>query len=74
VLNRDFSTHFSTKWMHKDIGMALESGKRLEVPLPQTGITEQMFQAAMSMGFSDADMCSTIKVLENMTGVEVKKS
>ena len=74
VLNRDFATQFSTKWMHKDVGMALESGKRLQVPLPLTGITEQMFQAAMSMGFSEDDMCSTIKVLENMTGVEVKKS
>lgn len=74
VLNRDFATQFSTKWMHKDVGMALESGKRLQVPLPLTGITEQMFQAAMSMGFSEDDMCSTIKVLESMTGVEVKKS
>ncbi len=74
VLNRDFSTHFSTKWMHKDIGMALEAGKRLQVPLPQTGVTEQMFQAALSLGFSDDDMCSTIKVLEKITGVEVKKS
>ena len=27
VLARDFSTNFSTKWMHKDVGLALESGE-----------------------------------------------
>ena len=26
--DRDFATNFSVKWMHKDIGLMLESGKR----------------------------------------------
>jgi 3-hydroxyisobutyrate dehydrogenase-like beta-hydroxyacid dehydrogenase len=34
----DFSTNFSVKWMHKDIGLMLESAaKELDVPLPLTG-------------------------------------
>lgn len=73
VLDRNFATNFSTKWMHKDIGMALENGKRLGVPLPGTSLTHQMFQAAMSKGLSEDDFCSTIKVLEEWAGVEVKK-
>jgi 3-hydroxyisobutyrate dehydrogenase-like beta-hydroxyacid dehydrogenase len=73
VLRRDFSTNFSVRWMHKDIGLMLETGHELGVPLPLTAITRQMFQAAISEGFADEDMCSTIKVLERMTGVEVKK-
>ena len=28
VLRRDFSTNFSTRWMHKDIGLMLETGAR----------------------------------------------
>ena len=28
VLARDFETKFSTKWLHKDVGLALESGER----------------------------------------------
>ena len=74
ILERDFTTNFSTKWMHKDIGLALESGQRAGVPLPLTGLTQQMFQAAISKGYGDDDFCSTIRVLEEWAGVEVKKS
>jgi 3-hydroxyisobutyrate dehydrogenase/2-hydroxy-3-oxopropionate reductase len=74
IMDRNFETNFSTKWMHKDVGMALDTGKQLNVPLPVTGITQQMFQAAVSRGFGDEDFCSTIKVLEGLTGVQVKKS
>ena len=72
IFRRDFATNFSVKWMHKDIGLMLESGEELSVPLPLTALTRQMFQAAISMGHGDEDICSTIKVLEGMTGVEVK--
>jgi 3-hydroxyisobutyrate dehydrogenase/2-hydroxy-3-oxopropionate reductase len=72
IFRRDFSTDFSTKWMHKDVSMALESGSRLGVPLPVTAVTQQMFQAAMADGQADADMCATIRVLEKLVGVEVK--
>jgi 3-hydroxyisobutyrate dehydrogenase-like beta-hydroxyacid dehydrogenase len=74
VLRRDFSTNFSTKWMHKDIGLMLDSAAELDVPLPLTATTRQMFQMAISSGLGNDDMCSTIQVLEKMSGVEVKKS
>jgi 3-hydroxyisobutyrate dehydrogenase/2-hydroxy-3-oxopropionate reductase len=72
VLNRDFSPQFSVKWMDKDIGLMLESGQELKVPLPLTGLTRQMFQAAIAQGHGEEDICSTIKVLESIAGVEVK--
>jgi 3-hydroxyisobutyrate dehydrogenase/2-hydroxy-3-oxopropionate reductase len=72
VFRRDFSTNFSVKWMHKDIGLMLESAKDLDVPLPLTSLTQQMFRAAIAKGHGDEDICSTIKVLENIVGVEVK--
>ncbi|MBI2687831.1 MAG: NAD(P)-dependent oxidoreductase [Acidobacteria bacterium] len=73
VFRRDFSTNFSVKWMHKDIGLMLDSARDVGVPLPLTSLTHQMFQAAIATGHGDEDICSTIKVLEGMTGVEVKK-
>ena len=72
VFKRDFSPQFSVKWMDKDIGLMLESGRELKVPLPLTGLTRQMFQAAIAQGHGDEDICSTIKVLESIVGVEVK--
>jgi 3-hydroxyisobutyrate dehydrogenase-like beta-hydroxyacid dehydrogenase len=74
VFRRDFTTNFSVKWMHKDIGLMLESGAELNVPLPLTSLTQQVFRAAISQGQGDEDICSTIKVLEKIVGVEVKKA
>ena len=50
IFKRDFATRFSTKWMHKDVSMALDAGKSLGVSLPMTAVTQQMFQAAISAG------------------------
>lgn len=72
VFRRDFSPQFSVKWMDKDIGLMLESAKELNVPVPLTGLTRQMFQAAIATGHAEEDICSTIKVLESMVGVEVR--
>jgi 3-hydroxyisobutyrate dehydrogenase/2-hydroxy-3-oxopropionate reductase len=74
VFKRDFSTNFSVKWMHKDIGLMMESGKELNVPLPVTAVTQQMFLAAIASGYGEDDFCSAIKVLEDWAGVEVRGS
>jgi 3-hydroxyisobutyrate dehydrogenase/2-hydroxy-3-oxopropionate reductase len=73
VFDRNFTTNFSVKWMHKDIGLILQSGNELEVPLPLTAVTQQMFRAGVAKGFGDEDICATIKVLEEIAGVEVKR-
>jgi len=73
VLDRNFTTNFSVKWMHKDLGLMLESAKELEVPVPLTALTRQMFQAAVATGHGEEDICSTIKVLELWAGIEVHR-
>jgi 3-hydroxyisobutyrate dehydrogenase-like beta-hydroxyacid dehydrogenase len=71
VFRRDFSTNFSVRWMHKDIGLMLETAAEMQVPLPLTALTQQLFRAAMAEGFADEDICSTIKVLERIAQVRV---
>jgi 3-hydroxyisobutyrate dehydrogenase/2-hydroxy-3-oxopropionate reductase len=71
VFSRNFTTNFSVKWMHKDIGLMLESGEELGVPLPLTGLTRQLFQTAIAAGHGEEDICSTIKVLEDFAHIEV---
>ena len=72
IFRRDFATNFSVKWMHKDMGLMLESAQELSVPLFLTGLSRQIFQAAIAGGHGDEDICSTIKVLEEITGIEVR--
>ena len=73
VLARDFRTNFATKWMHKDVGLALESAKAMDVPMPATALTEQMLRAVIARGWGDDDFCSAIRVLEEWAGVVVQK-
>ena len=73
VFDRNFTTNFSVKWMHKDIGLMLDSASELKVPLPLTALTQQLFRAAIAKGHGEEDICSTIKVLEEIAGVEVKR-
>ncbi len=72
ILARDFTTNFATKWMAKDIGLALESAKSMDVPLPATALTEQMLRAAIASGYGEDDFCSAIRVLEDWARIEVK--
>jgi 3-hydroxyisobutyrate dehydrogenase-like beta-hydroxyacid dehydrogenase len=72
VLARNFETNFSIKWLHKDVGLALESGESLDVPLPMTALTQQMLRAAIAKGWGDDDFCSSIRVLEEWASVEVR--
>ncbi len=73
ILARDFRTNFATKWMAKDVGLALETAKAMDVPLPTTALTEQMLRATIARGWGDDDFCSTIRVLEELAGVVVTK-
>jgi 3-hydroxyisobutyrate dehydrogenase len=72
VFRGDFQANFSVKWMHKDIGLMLDSGKELGVPLLLTAVTSQLFQAAIADGHADEDICSTIRVLEDLAGIQVR--
>ena len=72
VFRGDFQANFSVKWMSKDIDLMLDSGRELGVPLLLTAITSQLFQAAIADGHAEEDICSTIRVLEELSGVQVR--
>ena len=74
IMARNFTTNFSTKWLHKDIGLALDSARSLDVPLPSTSLVQQLLQAAISKGWGENDFISIIRILEDWAGVEVRKA
>ena len=71
VFKRDFSTNFSVKWLEKDIGLAVDLGEELGVPLMLTALTKQLYQAAMAKGYGEEDICGSIRVLEELADCEV---
>jgi len=72
VLARDFTTNFSVKWLEKDMALMLESAAELNVPVPVTALSQQMYRAAIAKGFGEDDMCGSIRLLEEIAGVTVK--
>ena len=72
VFARNFKTNFSLRWMHKDMGLMLESARELNVPLPATAVVRELFGASIARGHADEDFCSAITLLEEWAGVEVK--
>jgi len=73
IFKRNWATNFSLKWMHKDIGLMLESGKEMGVPLPGLAIVHQLFGASIARGHGEEDYASVITLLEEWAGVQVKE-
>jgi 3-hydroxyisobutyrate dehydrogenase/2-hydroxy-3-oxopropionate reductase len=71
VFARDFSTRFSVKWLEKDIALMLDSAAELNVPLPVTALSRQLYRAAIAKGLGEEDICGSIRVLEEIAGCEV---
>jgi 3-hydroxyisobutyrate dehydrogenase-like beta-hydroxyacid dehydrogenase len=72
VFRGEFAPTFSVKWMEKDLALAMEVGAEQNVPLAATSISRQMLRAAIAKGWGDEDICGSIRVLEEITGCNVR--
>ncbi|MFQ5611945.1 MAG: NAD(P)-dependent oxidoreductase [Anaerolineae bacterium] len=61
---------FNVDMMQKDVLLALEAGRELDVPLPTTAIANEMLTAARAMGLADKEFAVLFNVLARMAGVE----
>src|SRR6185312_8000662 len=55
VLGHPDEVWFDCHMMQKDLNLALELGRELEVPLPTTALTNEFLTAANGMGIGDRD-------------------
>jgi len=70
VLGMPEEVWFSVNMMRKDMVLALEMGRQLDVPLPTTAVTNEMLTAARGMGFAEFDFAVVFEALARMSGVE----
>jgi 3-hydroxyisobutyrate dehydrogenase-like beta-hydroxyacid dehydrogenase len=61
---------FNVNMMQKDVLLALEMGRRLEVPLPTGSITNEMLTAARAAGFAEQDFAAVFHMLAGVAGVK----
>lgn len=69
VLGQPEEAWFDVNMMQKDMNLALELGRQLDVPLPTTAITNEFLTAARGMGMQDKDFAIVFEVLAKMSGV-----
>jgi 3-hydroxyisobutyrate dehydrogenase-like beta-hydroxyacid dehydrogenase len=59
---------FDVNMMQKDMLLALEAGRQLDVPLPTTAATNELLTAARGMGLERQDFAVLYEVLARMAG------
>jgi 3-hydroxyisobutyrate dehydrogenase-like beta-hydroxyacid dehydrogenase len=70
VLDMPDEAWFDVNMMQKDMLLALEMGRELDVPLPTTAVTNEFLTAARALGFADKDFAVLFRVLAKLAGVE----
>lgn len=60
---------FDCAMMQKDLGLALEMGRAVGVPLPTTALAHELLGAARAMGLGDRDCAAIFDVLASMSGL-----
>ncbi len=69
VLGMPEEAWFDVNMMQKDMNLALELGRQLDIPLPTTAITNEMLTAARGLGLAEEDFAILFEVLARLSGV-----
>ena len=70
VLQMPDEAWFNVNMMQKDMNLALELGRQLDIPLPTTAVTNEMLTAARGMGFEEQDFAVLFDTLAQMSGMK----
>jgi len=70
VLHMPEEAWFDVDMMQKDLLLALEMGRSLDVPLPTTAVANEFLTAARGMGMARQDFAAVFHVLARMSGLE----
>ncbi|OGL19760.1 MAG: 2-hydroxy-3-oxopropionate reductase [Candidatus Rokubacteria bacterium RIFCSPLOWO2_12_FULL_69_21] len=71
-LAHSFNPGFKIDLHYKDLGLIMEAGRALGVPLPTTAVIQELFNALRQKGRGGLDHSGIVTLLEELAGVEVK--
>jgi 3-hydroxyisobutyrate dehydrogenase-like beta-hydroxyacid dehydrogenase len=69
ILNMPQEAWFDVNMMQKDMLLALELGRELDVPLPTVSVSNVFLTAARAMGLARHDPAIVYEVLAQMAGL-----
>jgi len=69
VVNNNYPLGFRVKLHHKDLGIALETARELEVTLPATALVEQIENGLIARGYGDDDVSAIGRTIREQSAV-----
>lgn len=71
IFKRNLGPGFKAYMQAKDLKIITDTGHAYQIPLPQTAVALQLYEAMIAMGNGELDNSAIITVLEALAGVEV---
>jgi 2-hydroxy-3-oxopropionate reductase len=71
MLKRTFEPGFRIELHLKDLGVALDSARALQMALPNTALVAQLMNAAQGQGLGKRDNAALVKVIEALANHEI---
>ncbi len=72
MIQGDFEPGFKSKFHYKDLNIIMETAKALNVSLPATALTQQLFSALLAAGRGDLDHSAVLTLLEDLAKVQAR--
>lgn len=71
VFKDDYAPGFMLDLMKKDIGIGVEMGRAMNVPVPLGAVAYQMYAAASSLGAGALDFSAVTKTIETLSDIKI---
>jgi 2-hydroxy-3-oxopropionate reductase len=68
MLDRNFEPGFRTRLYHKDMGIVMETGRSVGMPLLGGALAAQLYQIAMNRGLGEMDYSVLARVIADLAG------
>jgi 2-hydroxy-3-oxopropionate reductase len=68
MIDEAFAPGFRIRLHRKDLSLAVDTGKTLDLALPNTAATQQLMNAAIGRGDGDLDHSALIRTIQGMSG------
>src|ERR1700755_504796 len=70
ILDPPEEAWFDLSFMHKDIELALDAARQLEIPLPTAERADKVLERAKALGYERRDLAALFQVLEQRAGAD----
>jgi 2-hydroxy-3-oxopropionate reductase len=71
IVSRNFEPGFKSKLQYKDLNLAMELARGLDMPMPLSSLVTEFYKSCMAKGLGEEDHSNVVKIVEEMAGVTI---